>query len=159
MVPLVAGVYLVIYDLAMQYVAGGLMAPSVEQIMEEPAIGAIFIMVPLGLYFLFTITVSYYQALTRNIMVNTLRLQGGIRFRSTLSGFVLAWIMLTNLLLVVFSLGLLLPWTQVRRYRYLTERTEIRPVGDLKGFLDRQVQAGSSIGDAVGEAGGLEITF
>lgn len=159
MVPLVAAVYLVIYDLAMQYVAGGLTAPSVEQIMEEPAIGAIFIMVPVGLYFLFTITVSYYQALTRNIMVNTLRLQGGIRFRSTLSGFVLAWIMLTNLILIVISLGLLLPWTQVRRYRYLTERTEIRPIGDLNGFLDRQVKAGSSIGDAVGEAGGLEITF
>lgn len=159
MAPLVAAVYLVIYDVAMAYVAQGQLTPNIDQIMEEPAIGAIFIMVPLGLYFLFTITVSYYQALTRNIMVNTLRLQGGIRFRSTLSGFVLAWIMLSNLFFVVVSLGLLLPWTQVRRYRYLTQRTEVRPIGDLQGFVDRQAKAGSSVGDAVGEAGGLEINF
>ena len=111
------------------------------------------------LFILFAITGSYYRALTRNIMVGSLRLQSGIRFRSLVSGFVLAWIILSNLFLTIISLGLLHPWAQVRQYRYLTENTEIRPISDLNGFIDRQLRAGHSVGDAIGEAGGVEISF
>ena len=92
-------------------------------------------------------------------MVNALRLQGGVRFRSEVSGLVLAWVMVSNLILVVLTLGLLQPWTQVRQYRYLTENTEIRPTADMKGFIDKQLRAGGSVGDAVGEATSMEITF
>ena len=102
---------------------------------------------------------GFYRALTRNIMVNALRLQGGVRFRSQISGLALAWIIVSNLILSVITIGLLVPWAQVRQYRYLAQNTEIRPIADMQRFLDRQVQAGSSIGDAIGEAGGLEISF
>ena len=111
------------------------------------------------LLFLFIITAGYYRALTRNIIVGALRLQGGIRFRSHVSGIGLAWIIVSNLILTVATLGLLMPWAQVRQYRYLTANTEIRPIADMQSFVDRQTRAGSSIGDAVGEAGGLEINF
>ena len=82
-----------------------------------------------------------------------------MRFRSHVSGIGLAWIILSNLVLSVATLGLLMPWAQVRQYRYLTSNTEIRPIADMQSFVDRQSRAGSSIGDAVGEAGGLEINF
>jgi uncharacterized membrane protein YjgN (DUF898 family) len=59
----------------------------------------------------------------------------------------------------VLSLGLLFPWAQVRLYRYLTAKTEIRPVNDMQGFVDKQVDAGHSIGDAIGEADGLDINI
>jgi uncharacterized membrane protein YjgN (DUF898 family) len=105
------------------------------------------------------VTGAYYRALTRNIMLGSLRLKGGVRFRSTVSGLVLAWIVVTNLLLVIVSVGLLLPWAQVRQYKYLTENTEIRPITELTGFIDRQSRAGHSVGDAVGEAGDIEVSF
>ena len=82
-----------------------------------------------------------------------------MRFRSNVSGIGLAWIILSNLVLSVVTLGLLMPWAQVRQYRYLTSNTEIRPIADMQSFVDRHSRAGSSIGDAVGEAGGLEINF
>ena len=88
-------------------------------------------------------------------MMGGFRLRGGIRSCSNMSGFVLGWIMVSNLFLVVISPGLLQPWAQVRRYRYLTETIEIRPIAEMRGFIDRQLKAGGS----VGEAGGLEITF
>lgn len=69
---------------------------------------------PLTLEFIFMVTGAYYTALTHNIMLGSLRLTGGVRFRTTVSGFVLAWIVVTNLLLVIVSVGLLLPWAQVR---------------------------------------------
>jgi uncharacterized membrane protein YjgN (DUF898 family) len=116
-------------------------------------------LVPIMLVLIFTLVGGYYRALTRNIMVNALRLQGGIRFRSHISGFGLGWIIVSNLILSVVTLGLLLPWAQVRQYRYLSQNTEIWPAADVQGYLDRQTRAGNSIGDAVGEAGGLEINF
>ena len=116
-------------------------------------------LVPVLLVLIFVLVGGHYRALTRNIMVNALRLQGGIRFRSQVSGLGLAWIIVSNLILSVVTIGLLLPWAQVRQYRYLSQNTEIRPVADMQGYLDRQVRAGSSIGDAVGEAGGLDINF
>jgi len=127
--------------------------------LADPTLSALRYAIPVFLFFLFMLTGSYYQALTRNIMVDGLRLRGGIRFRSNLSGFVLGWIILSNLFLVVISLGLLQPWAQVRRYRYLTETIEIRPIAEMRGFIDRQLKAGGSVGDAVGEAGDLEISF
>ena len=120
---------------------------------------ALIYLVPVLLFLIFLLVGGYYRALTRNIMVNALRLQGGVRFRSRVSGPGLAWIVVSNLVLCVVTLGLLVPWAQVRQYRYLTRHTEIRPIADMQGYLDRQIQAGSSIGDAVGEAGGLEISF
>ena len=127
--------------------------------LDEASLAMLQYGLPVLLFILFAITGSYYRALTRNIMVGSLRLQSGIRFRSLVSGFVLAWIILSNLFLTIISLGLLHPWAQVRQYRYLTENTEIRPISDLKGFIDRQLRAGHSVGDAIGEAGGVEISF
>ena len=137
----------------------GLNDPALQIMLSDPTLSALLYAVPVILILLFMITGSYYQALTRNIMLDGLRLRGGIRFRSNMSGLVLGWIVVSNLFLVVVSLGLLQPWAQVRRYRYLTETIEIRPIAEMRGFIDRQLKAGGSVGDAVGEAGGLEITF
>jgi len=133
--------------------------PDLQTWLDDPAVQGALYAAPVFMLVLFMVTGSYYRALTRNIMVNGLRLRGGIRFRSNLSGLALGWIMVSNLVLVVISLGLLHPWAQVRRYRYLAETVEIRPISEMQGFVDRQLKAGGSVGDAVGEAGGLEITF
>ena len=137
----------------------GFTEEGLSVLLDDPGLQTILYALPVVLFFILMITGGYYRALTRNIMVNALRLQGGVRFRSDVSGMVLALIMVSNLFLVILSLGLLQPWTQVRQYRYLTEQTEIRPVSDMRGFIDKQLRAGGSIGDAVGEAGNLEISF
>ncbi len=134
-------------------------AEDLEQAMEDPRAISIIYGVPVILFFLLIITGGYYRALTRNIIIGSLRLQGGVRFRSHVSGIGLAWIIVSNLVLAIVTLGLLMPWAQVRQYRYLTTNTELRPIADMESFVDRQSKAGSSIGDAVGEAGGLEINF
>ena len=108
---------------------------------------------------LFLVTTSFYRAQTRNLMTNGLRLDNNIRFRSELSGLRLAWIVLQNAVLIVFSFSLLLPWAHVRYYRYLTENTYIRPYNDMTQFVDDEINAGHSIGDAVSEAAGLEIAL
>ncbi|HBP58066.1 MAG TPA: hypothetical protein DD668_00675 [Alphaproteobacteria bacterium] len=135
------------------------MEDLLTNILANESTVTILYLVPVLLFVIFLSVGGFYRALTRNIMVNALRLQGGVRFRSQISGLALAWIIVSNLILSVITIGLLVPWAQVRQYRYLAQNTEIRPIADMQRFLDRQVQAGSSIGDAIGEAGGLEISF
>ncbi|MDA7599619.1 YjgN family protein [Alphaproteobacteria bacterium] len=115
--------------------------------------------VPFALVAMLLITTTYYRALTRNIMVGALRLDGGVKFRSTISGSILAWITISNIVLTIVTVGLLWPWAQVRRHRFMTESTEIRPINDLKGFIDKERAAGNAVGDAFGEAGNIDIQF
>lgn len=108
---------------------------------------------------LFVVVTTYYRAGTRNLMINGLRLDKIILFRSEISGFKLALIVLQNMFVSVASLTLLLPWARVRYYRYLTENTFIRPNSDMAQFIDDERDAGHSVGDAISETAGLEISL
>ena len=68
-------------------------------------------------------------------------------------------IIISNSLAIMLSFGLLWPWAQVRRYRYLVESTRLRPSDNIDSIIDTQSQAGHSIGDAASDAGGIELQF
>ena len=107
--------------------------------------------------FAFYMASSFYLALSRHIMVNNLRLHGGIRFRSKLSGFRFAMIMLTNLFINILTLGFAYPYTIIRRYRYLVESIEIRPIANMAGFIDHQQKSGFSVFEEASDIEGLSI--
>ena len=159
---IIGGVYAVLLTsdpTALLAASQALKSNDTDQLLQNLMASSLLGSVLVAGFALLYMTGAFYRALTRNVMINALRLQGGIRFRSNLSGSVLAWIMASNFIAVVLSLGLLWPWAQVRRYRYMCECTEIRPVNDMKGFVDKQVRAGHSTGDAIGEAGGIGVEF
>ena len=139
--------------------SAALQSGDIDTILQDVGASSVMTAIPVAFFVLFFATATYYRALTRNLMVGSLRLDGGVRFRSNLSGGVLAWIMITNALLVIMTAGLLWPWAQVRKYRYMAESTDIRPVNDMNGFIDKQLKSGHSVGDALGEAGGIGVEF
>jgi len=102
---------------------------------------------------------TYYRAVTRNLMVTGLALGDDIRFRSDISAVRLVVITLQNAVLSILSLSLLWPWAQVRKYRYMVDNTWVRPNGDLDHFIDQQQANSSALGDALSEAGGIEISI
>lgn len=107
--------------------------------------------------FAFYMASSFYMALSRHVMVNNLRLTGGIRFRSKLSAFRFAMIMITNLFINIITIGFAYPYTIVRRYRYLVESIEIRPIADMAGFIDHQHKSGFSVFEEASDIEGLSI--
>ena len=111
----------------------------------------------LAAIFAFYMASSFYLALSRHVMVNNLRLQGGIRFRSKLSGFRFAMIMVTNLFINILTLGFAYPYTLIRRYRYLVESIEIRPIANMAGFIDHQQKSGFSVFEEASDIEGLSI--
>jgi uncharacterized membrane protein YjgN (DUF898 family) len=73
---------------------------------------------------------------------------GGICFTSDLNAGRLLWLRLTNLLGIVFSLGLLMPWARVRRARYLVESLTLFSDRNLDSFTAAEQLAESAIGEA-----------
>jgi uncharacterized membrane protein YjgN (DUF898 family) len=94
----------------------------------------------------YLVAIAVFKAHVRNIVVNGLSLEGGHRFRSTLRPSRYAWIVATNVLATLFTLGLAHPWAAVRLWRYSTENLYVLPGEDPEAFVDTQEVAGSAFG-------------
>ncbi|MDC0658822.1 YjgN family protein [Leisingera sp. SS27] len=111
-----------------------------------------------GIFFLaFLPAVLLYHAMTRNAVYNNTVLEGGHQFRSDISAGALLWLAVTNLVAVVCSLGLLLPWAQVRMVRYLTAHTGVVLGSSLDSFVDVQGRRTSAVGDAYTDFEGIDV--
>ena len=83
---------------------------------------------------------------------------GGVSFRSTLEVWPSIWIRLTNLLAIVVSVGLLIPWAKVRRTRYIVENLAVvMREDDLDAFVADESHHQNSLGDVATDALDIEI--
>jgi uncharacterized membrane protein YjgN (DUF898 family) len=89
---------------------------------------------------------GYYQASFANAAFGGVQ-AGSQYLRSNLRAWPLIGIYVTNLLAIIFTLGLFYPWAKVRQLRYQLENTAIDSDGNLAAFT---ASAGEGI-DAVGE--------
>jgi len=99
---------------------------------------------PVVLVLVFYLGYFCYQAIARNVVFGHLTLAEVHRFESRLSGLRLAWILLSNTVLTIATLGLLQPWAAVRRWRYEKETLTLIPGGSLDEFIG-QVQASDEV--------------
>ena len=97
-----------------------------------------------------------YDALLRNHVYGHMTLAGHA-FRSTVSPLDVLVLTISNMLMVVFSLGLLLPYTQVRMHRYWTENTFVQPNGSIDAFYGEMITDSSAIGDAYSDIEGIDL--
>ncbi|MGB5422267.1 MAG: YjgN family protein [Desulfobacterales bacterium] len=73
---------------------------------------------------------------------------GGLCFNSNLNVGSLLWLRLTNLIGIIISLGLLIPWARVRRVRYLVSSLTLFSDRSLDTFAAAEQSAESAIGEA-----------
>ena len=121
-----------------------------------PSIAGLIFVVPAAVVFSM---VFIYRVLCRNLMVSHLVLSDVVVFNSKINPIRFVWISLTNLVAVVFSLGLLLPWAQVRKYRYLSNCTEYRVLRDVDQFIDDEVSVKLAFGEEFAEFEGIEVVI
>ena len=77
---------------------------------------------------------SFYFARARNIALVATTLRDGHTFVSRMSGLTLAWIMASNVVAIIVTLGLATPWAAVRSYRYQAESIAMVPASGLTEF-------------------------
>ena len=82
---------------------------------------------------------------------------GNVTVTSTLRFWRLFFITITNMLAVVFSAGLLYPWTKVRYARYCFDRISVTAPDGLNAFTAAQEPEDSAVGDAAAEFFDFEL--
>ena len=88
-------------------------------------------------------------ALTFNLALGNTRLSDGIQFESRLSAVRMSWMVISNLLATVVSLGLLYPWARVRMARYRASCITVISSTDIGEFTAPLVKSGSAIGEEI----------
>lgn len=116
---------------------------------------SIYVLVVLGyllIYLPIILTFIMYSVGVRNVAYNATKLvtkaddEAHIEHQmsSNVSSFKYFWILVSNLIAVLFSVGLLRAWAAVRSWRYLAEHTAISPKGSLDNIVSKQIATGDA---------------
>lgn len=111
---------------------------------------------PLLALAIYLLAFAYVTTHTTNMMYNhsTLERHG---FSSTLQFGRLTWIYLSNWLITTITLGLAMPWAQVRLANYHAECLSLQASGSIDDFVAAEKQSVSSLGEEVGDAFDMDI--
>jgi uncharacterized membrane protein YjgN (DUF898 family) len=100
---------------------------------------------------------AYMQTRQRIYVLENTLLDDKIAFVSTLRARSFAWVMISNLLLVMFTLGLGTPWAKVRVARLMLENTHVDAPEGFDEYITQQQQAQSSLGEQIGDAFDVDV--
>jgi uncharacterized membrane protein YjgN (DUF898 family) len=108
----------------------------------EAAQGIISIVAIAAYLSLFAVGLLYAVGV-RNIAFNATELEGGHRLISNVSRPRYVWIMFSNTVVVVLTLGLMRPWAAVRTWRYLAASTAVAVNGSMDNVVGQAQTQGS----------------
>lgn len=100
----------------------------------------------------------FFEALSQNLVWNHTQL-GEHRFVSTASVWRLFWIRLTNLVAVLFTLGLYHPFAVIRLLRYRLQTVSVLAAGDLGAFVAGSADPVAATGEETAELFDIDIAL
>jgi uncharacterized membrane protein YjgN (DUF898 family) len=99
-----------------------------------------------------------FRALITNLIWNNTRV-GEHRVECNMSPIGLIWVTFSNLVLVVLTLGLFIPWASVRMAKFQLEAVRLVPAGDLQTFVDAESDEIGAIGEEAASAFDFDISL
>jgi len=111
----------------------------------------------LGLILGFMFVLAYSITRYRSYVYDNTTLDGKITFASTLKAMPLAWVMISNFLAVIFTLGLALPWAKVRMARLFLENTRVSTDAGFDEYVTQKQKEESSLGEQIGDAFDVDV--
>ena len=120
------------------------------------------IMITMAVYVLLIIValliVPYFISRLQNLVWNHTQL-GAHRFSSSLTARGLAWIIFSNFIFIVLTLGLYKPFADIRLARYRIEHMALLPAGDIDEFIASEQQQIGATGTETAELFDIDIGF
>lgn len=111
-------------------------------------------------YFLvYGLAALFYRAGVRNVAWSAATLDGRHELLSDVSRVRYAWIVISNIILTVLTLGLMRPWAAVRMARYVNEHTAIRVNGNIGEVLSSMEASGAAISAEYMDLEGFDFGF
>lgn len=133
---------------------------SDPQAMEEMMSGALLLVIG-PVYFAMIaasfLVIAYAYARQRTYIFANSRLDETIGFASTLRASSLAWVMATNFVAIIFTLGLALPWAKVRMARLILDNTQVNTEVGFDQYLTQKQEEQSSLGEQIGDAFDVDV--
>ena len=125
---------------------------------DPVAFAKAFLFVYAGLLLLSLSIGPLFHALITNLIWNNTRL-GEHRIECRISAPRLIWISVSNLVLVVLTLGLFIPWATVRMARFQLESMRLLPAGDLQEFEAAEPELIGAVGEEAATAFDVDISL
>jgi uncharacterized membrane protein YjgN (DUF898 family) len=99
---------------------------------------------------------TYIQTATTNLVFNSSRLQQH-SMNSTLHTGRMFWIHVSNLVAIICTLGLLIPWAKVRVARYRAENLTLNAHGELDEFVAGEQDRVRATGEEIAEVFDVDL--
>lgn len=131
----------------------GIGMPTGADAAMPAAVGVLLPLLMMSCYF-FLIVYGYVR--TSNLTWNGTFI-GKNRFVSTMRVRDMIWIMFSNIVASVLSVGLLIPWASVRLARYRLEHLALNAVGDLDHYINGNLEQTSATGEEIGDIFGVDF--
>ena len=84
-----------------------------------------------------------------NLALNHTMLADRYRFEATLSSLHMIWLLASNLVLTLVTLGLFYPWAAVRLARYRCQQIAITGPADMDGFMSEVMTGQGAVGEEI----------
>ena len=137
---------------------GGLSLNGITHFMDLKKI-FIFIVIVYGFLITFALLIGpYFSSRIQNLVWNKTKL-GNYQFNSHIQARKLLFIFITNVLGIVFTLGLYQPFASVRLLKYRLENLNLQIDGDLQTFIANQESDMNATGEGAADIFDIDISL
>jgi len=112
----------------------------------------------LAIYAAYLIAFAYLRARVGNLTLNG-TIVGSARCRSTLRARDLAWLYISNVVVVLATLGLAVPWVTIRMARYRAQKLALEASAPLEAFTAAPGTAGTATGSEVSDLFDVDVSL
>jgi uncharacterized membrane protein YjgN (DUF898 family) len=127
---------------------------------NQGAMIAVILPLYFALILILIILAVLVQTMILRLIMNKMTLGGEVhRFASSLSATRMVWITISNAVVVIITLGLMAPWAQIRKARYIAQSSHVVPNGSLDEFIGNKEAQQSALGEAYVDIEGIDVGF
>jgi uncharacterized membrane protein YjgN (DUF898 family) len=102
---------------------------------------------------------AYYQATIRNHIFNNTAVEKVAKFTSSFDFLSLAWLHLSNLVLIMCTFALAYPWAKIRSAQYAIDHTQVELSDEKEKVIDQLGEKQTAIGDELANVFDVDIAL
>jgi len=102
-------------------------------------------------------TRSYFKSARYNLLLNKTLVDGKHQLQANTTFLTLFWIMMSNSVVMILTLGMMNPWAQIRTARYVLEHTSVEVNGSLDEFVAAQEKESNALAEEVADMFDIDI--
>jgi uncharacterized membrane protein YjgN (DUF898 family) len=139
----------------------GMTGMSFEQFASEETPQFSWALVVMFAFYIIIINVvsAYYQATIRNHIFDNTEVDNVAKFKSSFDFLSLAWLHLSNLLLIMCTFALAYPWAKIRAAQYAISHTQVNLSDEKENVINQLGEQQSAVGDELANVFDVDIAL